>query len=353
MSYNRHPGISWDWTPETWAWSPDRERWRPEHGAPGECVHLEVTTEGIETTDAYDFWRETVFYNFCADPPDSDTDIEFKARADALIAARGEFYAYESDAISGARTHRQVRSDDAEGIDLGLVLAGERRHRESAGEHMAQVGTLFFYDAAHSSQVRWSPHRGAHLSLRREEVVAAIGGDVPSATLVSKALADSALAPFLRAQLELFSRRIHLLSNVERALLLDSTIDLALSVLRSVAGPLAGSATPRRNNLFVAAKTLIARRLTDPDLDAVAIAERLGCSRATLYRAFADQGLTVSEYIREERLQRAMNSLRMIGRKVQIAQLAQEVGFRDPSNFGRAFRQRFGVNPSAVRGTFA
>jgi len=349
MPHNRAQGITWDWTPAVWSWSPADGRWRPEHGAPGDCVYLEVSTEGIDPKDSYDFWRETVFYNFSADRQRLEGASGFKARASALIAPRGEVYVYESDAISGNRTSKQARTDGHDGLDLGLVLSGERLHREREGESVAGSQDLFFYDATRSSRVHWGPHRGVHISLRRDEVRAALGCDVPPATHVTKAFATTRLSRFLKVQLDLFARQIRRLSDKERVVLLDHTIDLALSVLREAACAQSFRSQPQRGDLLAAALTFIARRLDDPDLDAVSISQELGCSRATLYRAFADRGLSVYHYIREARLQRAMAHLQGARRNVSIARLAQDVGYRDASNFGRAFRQRFGVSPSTVR----
>ena len=93
---------------------------------------------------------------------------------------------------------------------------------------------------------------------------------------------------------------------------------------------------------------MIARRLDDPNLDATSIADALGCSRATLYRAFADHSATVYGYIRELRLQRAKERLEAATREETVAEIAGSLGFTDPSNFGRAFRRRFGHAPGQL-----
>lgn len=36
--------------------------WRPEYCSPSTCVALDVTTSGLKPIEAYDYWRETVFY---------------------------------------------------------------------------------------------------------------------------------------------------------------------------------------------------------------------------------------------------------------------------------------------------
>jgi AraC-like DNA-binding protein len=65
---------------------------------------------------------------------------------------------------------------------------------------------------------------------------------------------------------------------------------------------------------------------------------------------FESEGLSFTEFVRDERLNRAhrmLASARCAGRK--IADIAFTCGFGDISYFNRAFRARFGITPSDVR----
>ena len=78
MGNERSNKFTWDWTPDEWAWSPDAGRWRPEYGSPSTCVAFEVTTSGLTPIEAYDYWRETVFYGFDADRNKSEPRSGFQ-----------------------------------------------------------------------------------------------------------------------------------------------------------------------------------------------------------------------------------------------------------------------------------
>ncbi len=347
MGNERSYKFVWDWTPDEWAWSPDVGRWRPEYGSPSVCVAFDVTTSGLSPAQAYDYWRETVFYGFDADRNSGDSG--FSAHASGLLAPRAEFYAYQSDGVSGRRTQKQARVDGSDDVILGSVFTGRRWHRDDQESVVTSSrGDTFFYDAARPSRVMWGAHSGSHLALRRSDVVEALGQDVPPAGLVAEALARSSLSPLFAARMRLLSDTLSILTRVERALLLDGTVELALSVLQQAVCVSKGGQSGQREALFAAARRLIDKNLDNPDLDAGSVALALGCSRATLYRAFSDQGLTVYGYIRELRLQRVRKLLGAVERAESIAELARASGFRDPSNFGRAFRQRFGVSPREV-----
>src|SRR5690606_38652258 len=145
---------------------------------------------------------------------------------------------------------------------------------------------------------------------------AALGGKVPAASVLVRALTASSLWPFLRSQMALLARQIPTLSSAERALLLDHTIDLAIAALQTVGLKAHHRQEPTRHGLFLAAQRFIDRHLASPDLSIAAIARAVGCSRATLYRAFAENNLTVAGYIREQRLQRLNRLLRTADKDV-------------------------------------
>lgn len=79
------------------------------------------------------------------------------------------------------------------------------------------------------------------------------------------------------------------------------------------------------------------------------IARRLGCSRSTLYRAFAQYNMSVAGHIRERRLLMMRNRLRTAPLHISIADIAAGCGLYDAPNMSRLFRARFGVPPSAMR----
>lgn len=162
----------------------------------------------------------------------------------------------------------------------------------------------------------------------------------------------------LRAQLDALSRILAELSPREQMAALGATEALALTILEAVlssasdpAGVWDGgeSPDPRRLALFTAAQRYIDRHLAHPSLDAATITQALGCSRSTLYRAFADRGLGISGYIREQRLQRFRALLQRAHPAIPIADLAARCGLYDAPNLSRLFRARFGMSPSEFR----
>jgi AraC family transcriptional regulator, activator of mtrCDE len=84
--------------------------------------------------------------------------------------------------------------------------------------------------------------------------------------------------------------------------------------------------------------------------DVEAMAREAGMSRATLVRRFrALVGVTPAAFVLSARLTEAARLLRTTS--LPIKTVASRAGFADRSHFSRAFRQRFGADPSRFRGS--
>ncbi|MBT0570231.1 helix-turn-helix transcriptional regulator [Curvibacter sp. CHRR-16] len=83
-------------------------------------------------------------------------------------------------------------------------------------------------------------------------------------------------------------------------------------------------------------------------LDMSGIAKQVGCNVSTLQQQFrAVYGMTIFDYLREQRLQRAAHALQHDG--ISVAQAADIAGYSSQANFSTAFRRRYGVSPKHYR----
>ena len=84
------------------------------------------------------------------------------------------------------------------------------------------------------------------------------------------------------------------------------------------------------------------------DLSLDDIARRVASSRRQLQRAYAEIGeTTFRDHLTAVRMDRAAGLLR--DGEVTVREVARRVGYRQPAQFAKAFRRRFGRAPSEYR----
>ena len=93
------------------------------------------------------------------------------------------------------------------------------------------------------------------------------------------------------------------------------------------------------------AKHFIDQNLSDPELSVERFAQQMAMSQSQLYRKLkALIDLSPNEFIRSLRLQKAAKLLSK--RTGNVAEIAYEVGFNNPSYFAECFQKQFGKLPS-------
>ncbi len=95
------------------------------------------------------------------------------------------------------------------------------------------------------------------------------------------------------------------------------------------------------------AERVIARELGAPRLSPAAIAERVRVSRATLYRAFAPEG--VMDRVRTRRLEAVRGALLNPAERRSLTQIAADSGFASLPVLDRNYRGRYGCSPRNTR----
>lgn len=132
--------------------------------------------------------------------------------------------------------------------------------------------------------------------------------------------------------------RVHVHLDLARQL---RATTLAQAVTPTPSGPSANGA------LLRAAQKYLREHITHPP-SPQALAHLLGTNEKRLTKAFVDElDMPVYAWLREERLLQAKTLL--MTTDTPLAYLAQHLGFANPGNFARAFKERFGCTASSLR----
>jgi AraC-like DNA-binding protein len=123
-------------------------------------------------------------------------------------------------------------------------------------------------------------------------------------------------------------------------------------VLLATGGPvdvISNERSVRASNL-ARAKRIMRQRLSDSTLSLADVAQQMGLTLNYLHKLFRDDGRTMWEYLKAERLQRARELLDLASvRNVTITDVSLQCGFADTAHFSKSFKRVFGVSPREAR----
>ncbi len=135
---------------------------------------------------------------------------------------------------------------------------------------------------------------------------------------------------------------------------LQAKVDNVLSIRESLKHKFTGTMVLEPKNVMISspderflqkAIEVIENNISDCDLDIESFSAKVGVSRMQLYRKLhALTDMTVKEFIRHIRLKRAAQLL--IQQKMNVSEVAYEVGFKDLSHFRKCFRREYGMSAS-------
>lgn len=319
-------------------------------GRPKELIFQTVSTDGLPPDQRYELWAEEVLRSYSAAPADACQRRDFNGRATSLADPSGEIHHAVADGYEVHRSAHGTQDNNHDELALFLMLDGEASvaYQDGALQRI-KTGEFFILDGTCTTRLSWTRHAAIQVDLSRFRLEAEFAGSLPAPERLNTALARSPLTGFLRNHLIEFSTLSARLSAAELRTLLETSEFLAIATIGGAVNAQAKDTQKSQQGLFAEAQRIMHRQLDDPGLDVAAIALQLGCSRASLYRAFATQQLSVAECLRTLRLRNAYRLLQQAPAHHTIAELAARCGFIDSASFSRLFRQYYGVRPSDVR----
>ncbi|MFE7841845.1 helix-turn-helix domain-containing protein [Streptomyces sp. NPDC057474] len=317
-------------------------------------IETVLRSEDLPVADRFAWWREMTSQTLTPTEITSDHADDFRAcfRLLELGAAQVSVLSYPS--LRSRRTPALVRRSDPELYHLALTLRGWQSISRCRRDASVGVGDLLLYDSSHPSDASaFSDGGGA---------VEGIVVNVPRAAIpLPAAKVDRLLgAPLpggngMGALLSQFLMRLSPESDSCRpqdAMRLGGlTVDLITAFLAHHTDT-EDSVPPesRRQSLMAGIHSFIERNLGDPQLSPGAIAASHHISVRYLHRLFQAQGVTVSAWIRQRRLEgcrRDLADLQLSDKPIGF--LAARWGYVHASEFTRAFRRAYGIPPSTYR----
>jgi AraC-like DNA-binding protein len=154
---------------------------------------------------------------------------------------------------------------------------------------------------------------------------------------------------FASGTLQLFAKEAWAFSRDEFFKSIRAVADLILLAISTPTDRLSSASAVRSANI-ARAKDVIRRRFAELDLNLTDIAQAARLTLNYLHKLFRDEGCTLYEYLKQERLRRAYELLELarVG-AMTVTDVAFRCGFSDSTYFSRSFKQNFGMSPREVR----
>jgi len=152
------------------------------------------------------------------------------------------------------------------------------------------------------------------------------------------------LGPFIHSNLMTLSSHMDILDRNSASVITDTTLELLSTWLLRL-----NPTTPTgyRSEQFNRISAYIIKNLNDPDLSPGKIAEDFGISLRSLHQLFSSTESSVSQMIRQQRLEQCRQDIaRNRNTKQTITEIALQWGFNDPSHFSKCFKEKYKVSPS-------
>ncbi|WP_433377461.1 helix-turn-helix domain-containing protein [Streptosporangium sp. CA-115845] len=312
-----------------------------------------IRLDHLPARDRFDFWWETVATSVVSVDAISDHAADFWAEMNAVDLGQVQLSRVRSASFQARRTPRRIRQSDHGLYQLNLTFNGQSGLDQEGRQVLLRQHDFVLYDTSRPFHA-WSVagHRGPADGLVTQFPHGALR--LPAKTidrlLSVRIRAESGLGALLACLLEQLIGQRERYSPAAATRLSSAIIDLVTGMLAEHAGVEAGGG-PETTAVTTALRVqaFIEEHL-DGDLTPATVAAAHHMSLRHLQRLFERQGLSVAQWIRERRLDRARHDLadpRLDALAVRT--IGARWGFHNDAHFNRAFCALYGISPGMYR----
>ncbi|MEU3620275.1 helix-turn-helix domain-containing protein [Streptomyces sp. NPDC006872] len=309
-----------------------------------------VTTPRDDTSAGrFEFWREVSRRSFVPleAVPGETSDFHASLHTSHIGAVQVSVVTAQPHGVT--HTLRHIAADQPDFVKVSLQLSGRCRLNQGDRQALLNPGELAVYDTRHPYTLDFDlPYRmlvlmfsRALLRLTEQDLTR-----VNATTIPCREGLGPVVQPFLRG----LARQVQKLDHVGEHRLANSTVDLVGALLSQHGSAAAHEEDGGREALRQRILTYMEQRLADPELGPDRIAEAHHISRRYLYKLLAEQGHTVSGWIRERRLTQCRRDLADPAlAHLSVGAVGGRWGFPDAAHFSHVYKAAYGMPPGQTR----
>lgn len=308
-------------------------------------------TEDVPAGERFDYWRDCMTRMVCPMDMTSDRTDEFRAETRLLQLGSVSVWPADMQPLRWHRTAKLIRQSDPENYHLSLPLHGSVAISQDARQAVHGLHEMYIVDTSRPFECEANGGRLQGVGLEIPKTLVPLPVDRVAGLFTRRLPASEGVGALLAGFLTRLAADSGSYVPADEPRLETVLLDLFTATLaRHLDTEDALTPEARRRTLTLAIQAFIRRRLRDPDLtpDLVAAAHHISTSH--LHGIFRAQDLTVSGWIRQQRLEHARVDLADPGQsEVPVHRIAARWGFTHHAVFSRAFTAAYGMPPRDYR----
>ncbi|MBA4865291.1 helix-turn-helix domain-containing protein [Streptomyces sp. PSKA54] len=310
--------------------------------------HITTPNDGT-TTRRLESWREAVSQNLVPLEVLPRECADFRASLQSAQIGPVQMSAITAEPHTVARTRRHIGSDAPDFFQVTLQLTGNGVLTQRDRQARLGPGELVIYDTRHPFTYDLDqPHSGLVVMFPRP-MLQLTERDLARVTATPVSCHDG-LGLVVRPFLYELARQVEHLESRGTSRLADNVVGLIGTMLAEHVGADRAAGDDGPGLLTQRILVYMEQRLADPGLSPEGIAAAHRISRRYLYKLLAEEGYTVSGWIREHRLARCRRDLADPSMDhLPVGVIGGRWGFADPAHFSHAFKAAYGMSPREAR----
>lgn len=308
-------------------------------------MHKTFSTADVPRNHEFGYWRDVIadtYFNLQLSFP---SDQEFSGRLDQWDLTTASLSRLVSSGLGYRRLRQHCQVQDRQ-VLVTVPMQSEvefsqlgRTTRCSPGQFVLELSEEP-YDFGHKQDnAMWV------LKVPAAAVKARVGE--PSRFCARQYDRNQGVGRLFNDYLQLVTRHCELAHDANVLSLMGTQlVDLLVLSLQQHPDALQSQQSAVRDAHLARIEAYVRQHLADPGLSPQQIAQACCISLRYLHLLFKDTGESVSQWIRDLRLQAAREALSRADKVTSVAQVAYSCGFGDHAQFTHAFRRKFGHTPS-------